>query len=40
MNKKNKKYLNKVEKFCQQIRQILYFIFTVCDRCRLFEQII
>ena len=45
MNKKNKKCLNKVEKFCQQIRQDPYFICTVCHRClykrsvRLFEHI-
>ena len=31
--KKNKKRLNKVEKFCQQIRKGLYFICTVCHRC-------
>ena len=29
MHKKNKKILNKVEKFCQQIRQDHYFICTV-----------
>ena len=32
-HKKNKKRLNKVEKFCQQIRKGLYFICTVCHRC-------
>ena len=45
MHKKNKKCLNKVEKFCQQIRQDPYFICTLCHRClykrsvRLFEHI-
>ena len=32
MHKKNKKCLNKVEKFCQQIRQDPYLIYTVCHR--------
>ena len=31
--KKNKKYLNKVEMFCQQIRQFPFFIFTLCYPC-------
>ena len=44
MYKKSKKCLSKVEKFCQQIRQGPYFIFTVCHWClykrsvRLFEH--
>ena len=44
MNKKNKICLNKVEKFYQLIRQIPYFIYTVCHWClhkrsvRLFEH--
>ena len=44
IHKKNKKCLNKVETFCQQIRQGPYFICTVCHRClykrsvRLFEH--
>ena len=33
MHKKNKKFLSKVEKFCQQIRQGPYFICTLCHRC-------
>ena len=42
--KKNKKCLNKLENFCQQIRQGPYFICTLCYRClykrsiRLFEH--
>ena len=44
MNKKNKICLNKVEKLYQLIRQIPYFIYTVCYWClhkrsvRLFEH--
>ena len=44
MHKKNSKCLNKVEKFCQQVRKGPYFIFTVCRWCfhkrsiRLFEH--
>ena len=44
MHKKNKKWLNEVEKFCQQIRQGPYFICTVRHWClykcrvRLFEH--
>ena len=44
MHKKNKKCLNKVEKFCQQTRQGPHFICTVCHPClykhsvRLFEH--
>ena len=33
MHKKNKKCLNKVERFYQQIRKDPYFICTVCHRC-------
>ena len=29
----NQKFLSKVEKFCQQIRQDPYFICTLCHRC-------
>ena len=42
--KRMHKWLNKVEKFCQQIRQGPYFICTACHRClykgsvRLFEH--
>ena len=44
MHRKIKKCLNKVKKFCQQIRQGPYFICAVCHRClykrgvRLFEH--
>ena len=44
MNKKNKKCLNKVKRFCQQTKQGPYLIFTVCHwyfyerSARLFEQ--
>ena len=44
IHKKNKKCLNKFEKFCQQIRQGFYFICTEYHRClykrsvRLFEH--
>ena len=44
MYKKNKKCLNKLKKFCQQMRSVPYFICTVCHRCpykrsvRLFEH--
>ena len=44
MHKKNKNCLNEVAKFCQQIRQDRYFIWTVCHWClykqsvRLFEH--
>ena len=43
-HKKNKKCLNKIKTFCQQIRQDHYFICAVCHRClykssvRLFEH--
>ena len=33
MHKKNKKWLNKFEPFCQQIRRSLYFICIVCQWC-------
>ena len=33
MHKKNKKCSNKVEKFCYQMRQGFYFIYTVCYQC-------
>ena len=32
VHKKNKKCLTKVERFCQQIKQDPYVIFTLCDR--------
>ena len=44
MYRKNKKCLNKLDKFCQKIRQGPYFICTVCHQClykrsvRLFEH--